>query len=81
MKVQYRNATERGWKRRDDFLDRKLYEKKQTSLLWREKHNRTVSARRKEQQSDSGGAKSVEIDDCARAGAELLAIKVPGVSK
>ena len=33
----------------DRFKDRKLYEKKQTSLLGREKHNRTVSASRKEQ--------------------------------
>ena len=54
---------------------------KKTSLLRREKHNRTISASRKEQQSDSGGPRAVEIDDWSRAGAELPVIEVQRVSK
>ena len=37
-----------------------------------------ISASWKEQQSDSRDARPVEINDCARAGAELLAIEVQG---
>ena len=52
------------------------YYEKRTTLLRREKHNRTIGARWKEQQSDSGVSRPVEIDDWARARAELLAIEV-----
>ena len=57
------------------------YHENKPSPLRSEKHNRTISASRKEQQSDSRDARPVEINDWARAEGELLAIEVQGVSK
>ena len=45
------------------------------------KHLSMEDARRKEQQSDNEGVETINIDDWARAGAELLAIEVQDVSK
>ena len=57
------------------------YYEKMTSLLRREKHNRTINASRKEQQSDSGDTEAGNKYDWARTEAELPVIEVQRVSK
>lgn len=63
---------ERTWKRRDDYLimQKGHFPLKEKNIIEK------ISESRKEQQSDSRDARPVEINDWARAGAELPVIEV-----